>query len=70
MVKFLIYFRCSNEVMTQRILKRGESSGRADDNPETIKKRIDTFERESLPVIDKFRNEEKIIEVDAEKPKE
>jgi len=29
--------------MEQRLLKRGETSGRSDDNPEAIKKRFETF---------------------------
>ncbi len=29
--------------MTDRIMERSKTSGRSDDNPETIKKRLDTF---------------------------
>jgi len=29
--------------MEKRLIKRGETSGRSDDNAETIKKRFDTF---------------------------
>ncbi|KAF0305080.1 Adenylate kinase isoenzyme 1 [Amphibalanus amphitrite] len=39
----VIYFELSDEVMTQRLMKRGETSGRVDDNEETIKKRLQTF---------------------------
>jgi adenylate kinase family enzyme len=56
-VQFLLYVKCSFEVMEQRLLKRGETSGisfnvndkkgRADDNPETIKKRFHTFQTET-----------------------
>ena len=35
-------------------LKRGETSGRADDNLETIAKRFDTFMEVSMPVMDHF----------------
>jgi len=38
-----LYFECSNEEMTKRLLERGKTSGRSDDNAETIKKRLDTF---------------------------
>ncbi len=40
--------------MEQRLLHRGKTSGRNDDNPETIKKRFDTFTNETKPVIDMF----------------
>lgn len=37
--------------MTQRLLKRGETSGRVDDNEETIKKRLETYYQATEPVI-------------------
>eukprot|EP00434_Breviolum_minutum_P040131 symbB.v1.2.035655.t1/scaffold4856.1/size33858/2 len=42
-VKFALFFNCSETVMEARILERGKTSGRADDNPEAIKKRLATF---------------------------
>merc|ERR1711887_149600 len=47
----ILYFEVSDDTMTKRLLKRGETSGRADDNVETIKKRLDTFHKHSEPVI-------------------
>lgn len=43
--------------MTQRLLKRGESSGRTDDKEEVIKKRFVTYNNETFPVIEKKKNE-------------
>lgn len=37
--------------MTQRLLKRGQTSGRVDDNEETIKKRLETYYKATEPVI-------------------
>jgi len=39
-VRTVLYFECSEKVMLQRLLKRGETSGRTDDNLESIKKKI------------------------------
>jgi len=50
----ILYFQVSDETMTQRLLKRGETSGRADDNVETIKKRLNTFHQHSEPVMDAY----------------
>jgi UMP-CMP kinase len=36
----------------RRLLKRGETSGRADDNLESIIKRFETFRAESMPVVE------------------
>jgi UMP-CMP kinase len=36
----VIFFQTTEEVMLKRLLKRGETSGREDDNVESIKKRF------------------------------
>ena len=59
--KFILYFECSNEEMTKRLLERAKTSGRVDDNEETIKKRLKTFEDQTLPVVDKFSDRVKKI---------
>ena len=49
--------------MTQRLLERGKTSGRVDDNEETIKKRLDTFHNQTQPVIDYYTKQEKVVQV-------
>jgi UMP-CMP kinase len=49
-VCFVLFFECSEPVMQARLLERGKTSGRADDNPESIRKRFVTFEQETMPV--------------------
>ena len=56
-VPFILYFDCPLSVLEQRLLSRGQSSGRADDNLEAIKKRFVTFEQESRPVVQLFADE-------------
>jgi adenylate kinase family enzyme len=36
--------------MEKRVAGRGQSSGRSDDNPETMKKRIETFVKITTPL--------------------
>jgi UMP-CMP kinase len=36
---FTLFFDCPEDVMEARLLERGKTSGRSDDNIETIKKR-------------------------------
>ncbi|MCO5580076.1 hypothetical protein L7F22_033942 [Adiantum nelumboides] len=38
--RFVLFLHCSEEVMLGRLLERGKTSGRADDNEESIKKRF------------------------------
>ena len=52
--EFVLFLDCPKETMQERLLKRGETSGRADDNLETIAKRFDTFMEVSMPVMDHF----------------
>ena len=52
--KFVLFFDCPESALEQRLLKRGETSGRADDNIETIKKRFKTFIEASMPVVNWF----------------
>ena len=47
----LLYVDAKGETMVKRLLKRGETSGRADDNEETIKKRLDLYYQATEPVI-------------------
>ncbi|CAG2059034.1 unnamed protein product, partial [Timema podura] len=52
----ILNFDVSPEVMTARLLHRAKTSGRADDNEETIKKRLQTFQTHSKPVVDHFQS--------------
>nr|XP_027202121.1 UMP-CMP kinase-like [Dermatophagoides pteronyssinus] len=51
-----LVFECDTQTIIQRILKRGESSGRIDDNLETLKKRLRCFEYECKSIISHFRS--------------
>lgn len=42
-----------------RLIKRGKDSGRADDNEETIKKRLTVYHSQTAPLIDWYKNEKK-----------
>ncbi len=56
--------------MEKRLLHRGETSGRADDNLESIKKRFRTFVETSMPVVTEFESQGKVVKVSAEKSPE
>ncbi|XP_077161241.1 adenylate kinase isoenzyme 1 isoform X2 [Paroedura picta] len=47
----LLYVDAGKDTMVKRLLKRGETSGRVDDNEETIKKRLETYYKATEPVI-------------------
>lgn len=45
-----------DELMT-RLIKRGQESGRSDDNAETIRKRLDVYHNQTAPLIDWYQKE-------------
>ncbi|KAI9772237.1 MAG: hypothetical protein M1840_000986 [Geoglossum simile] len=65
--RFTLFFDCSEDVMLQRLLNRGKSSGRADDNLESIGKRFRTFVETSMPVVNYFEKEGRVVRIDAAK---
>lgn len=64
-VRNLIYIECSEKVMEERLIERGKTSGRADDNPETILKRFATFKKETAPIIDKYEKDGIVLRVNS-----
>ncbi|XP_038601587.1 adenylate kinase isoenzyme 1 isoform X5 [Tachyglossus aculeatus] len=62
----LLYVDAGSETMVKRLLKRGETSGRVDDNEETIKKRLDTYYKATEPVINYYQNRGIVRKLNAE----
>ncbi|KAK2836831.1 hypothetical protein FQN49_006679 [Arthroderma sp. PD_2] len=60
-----LFLSCPEEVMLDRLLKRGETSGRDDDNIESIKKRFRVFEETSMPVVNHYEKLGKVMSVSA-----
>ncbi|XP_044517290.1 adenylate kinase isoenzyme 1 isoform X1 [Gracilinanus agilis] len=62
----LLYIDAGSETMVQRLLKRGETSGRVDDNEETIKSRLKTYYSATEPVIKFYENRGIVRRINAE----
>jgi len=52
----VLYFDVPDEIMVERLLNRAKTSGRVDDNEETIKLRLNTFHKHSEPVIEYYKD--------------
>jgi len=57
----ILYFDVADDTMLKRLLKRAETSGRADDNEATIKKRLELFHSHSKPVVQRYNEKVKTI---------
>lgn len=69
-INFLLFIDCPTDVMVDRLLERGKTSGRNDDNIDTIKKRLVTYEEQTKPIIERFREMGKIQSIDSNRSQE
>lgn len=60
----MISLRVPDEELVGRLVKRGQESGRADDNEITIRKRIVEYNDKTLPVASYYEEQEKLHEVE------
>lgn len=67
LVKGVLFFECSEEICVNRCLERGKQSGRSDDNEDTLKKRIATYNESTLPIIQYFDQLKMVKRIDASK---
>lgn len=67
---FTLFFECAEDVLQERLLNRGKTSGRSDDNIESIKKRFKTFLETSMPVVEYFEEKGKVERIDGARPPE
>ncbi|KAI0693892.1 UMP-CMP kinase [Cytidiella melzeri] len=63
--RMVLFFTTTEEEMTKRLLKRGETSGREDDNAESIKKRFKVYHDQTMPVIEYYHKQSKVASIDA-----
>merc|ERR1712181_1842 len=65
----VIYLDCSEEVQQERLLHRGKTSGRTDDNIAVARKRFRTFYEETMPVVDHFSRRGQLQRIQADSDK-
>ena len=56
-VAAMIELDVPEDELMQRLIKRGKESGRADDNEETIKKRLVVYHQQTQPLIEWYKQE-------------
>jgi adenylate kinase len=52
------------ELLVERIAGRAKAEGRADDNPESVRKRLQVYEDQTAPVIDFYRQHGQLTVID------
>lgn len=59
-IDFFLNIEVEKRELIARLLKRGETSGRSDDNLETIQKRLEIYEVKTAPVNDFYKQKGKL----------
>ena len=62
-VSVMLDLEVPEDELMVRLIKRGKDSGRADDNEETIKKRLHVYHSQTSPLIDWYKNEKKYQQI-------
>lgn len=60
-VDLILFFDVANETLKKRLLGRAAVSQRADDNEETIKKRIEIFNLKNNEIVEHYKD--KVVRV-------
>ena len=60
----VVRLKVDGETLVSRITKRFEEEGRADDNPEAFKVRLKAYDDMTAPLLDFYRGQGKVAEVD------
>lgn len=67
-VHFVLFLDAPEDVCVGRCLQRGQAgSGRSDDNEESLKKRVVTYTKDTMPIINHFQALDLVRKVDASK---
>lgn len=60
-VNLVLFFDASEDTLVKRLLYRGQTSGRVDDNEDTIKKRLNTFRTNNDKVVEQYADKLKRV---------
>ena len=65
----VLYLRVPDDVAEERLRDRAATSGRVDDaSPEVIRHRLEVFHAETMPLLDYYRELDRLITIDATPP--
>lgn len=64
-VQKVLFFNCPDDVCVNRCMDRGKTSGRTDDNMESLKKRITIYRESTMPIIEHYRSQNLVAELNA-----
>lgn len=60
----VVALEAERDVLLERMQKRAVEQGRSDDTPEVIAKRLETYKKETAPLLDIYDSRGQLVEVD------
>jgi adenylate kinase len=66
----ILFFDVPDEVGIERALKRAQRENRVDDTPEVIATRLETYHRETEPIVEHYRTTGKLVPLHAARTEE
>jgi len=67
-VQVAVHLDVAREELIRRLLARGQATGRTDDTEEVIAHRLEVYDQHTLPMLDYYRERERLISVNGMRP--
>lgn len=67
-INIVPFINVAQEILVNRLIKRAEIEGRADDNEETVRNRMRVYEAQTAPLLEYYQKKGLLMEVDGDRP--
>jgi adenylate kinase len=67
-VQVAVHLAVDAESLLDRLVARGQASGRTDDSPEVIKHRLAVYDERTQPLLEYYEQRERLITVNGDRP--
>jgi adenylate kinase len=66
-IDVVLLLELDDDVARERLTRRADLEGRADDTPEAIERRLSTYHRDTEPLVDRYLPSGKVVKVHADR---
>jgi adenylate kinase len=67
-ISLVPHIHVDTEILVERLLKRAQIEGRADDNEETIRHRMQVYHEATAPLLNHYAKRGLVVEIDGDQP--
>jgi adenylate kinase len=62
----VVFMNCPDDIVINRLTKRAEIEGRADDNADAVKVRLDVYKKQTYPLVDYYKEHDLLKEINGQ----